>query len=404
MTAIDKSLIFKNTDNPFGGRKVVDVDTHLSEPHDLWTSRAPASLRDRVPQVKTINGMRSWVIDGDVVIGMNASPSSTIDKIGRKLLGTDFFGIQIEDVHAASYSTQDRVAMMDACGIAAQIVYPNILGFGGQNAAKVDPELRLACMQIYNDAMAEMQQDSGERIFPMMLLPWWDCAQSVAEIERCHKMGLRGININSDPHNHVGLDGEPLPNLGSERWNPMWEVCEALNLPVNFHIGASDQVMDWFGDQAWPGVDRDIALRIGSTMIFVNNGRVMINLIMSGLLDRYEKLQLVSVESGLGWIPFTLEALDAQYFEAHPSSRKLRKLPSEYFSSNFLSCFWFERKNLSWTIKELGVHTVMFETDFPHPTCLYPIDDVETAMADLTEEEKNLVLSGNAERVYNLSL
>lgn len=403
MNAIDKSLLFKDTQSPFGGRKVVDVDTHLTEPHDLWTSRAPASLKDRVPQVKVLDdGTRSWVIDGDVVIGKNASPSSTIDTVGRKLLGLDFFGTQIEDVHPASYSTRERVELMDACGIAAQIIYPNILGFGGQNAAKVDPELRLACIKIYNDAMAEIQADSGERIFPMMLLPWWDCAQSVAEIERCHAMGLRGININSDPHNHLGIDGEPLPTLGSEKWNPMWEACEALDLPVNFHIGASEQVMDWFGDQAWPDFDPDIALRIGSTMIFVNNGRVMINLIMSGLLDRYEKLKLVSVESGLGWIPFTLEALDAQYFEAHPSSRKLRKLPSEYFSSNFLSCFWFERKNLSWTIRELGVHTVMFETDFPHPTCLYPIDDVESAMADLTEEERVMVLSGNAERVYNL--
>ena len=67
MTAIDKSLIFKDTVSPFGGRKVVDVDTHLTEPHDLWTSRAPASLKDRVPQVKMIDGVRSWVIDGDVM-------------------------------------------------------------------------------------------------------------------------------------------------------------------------------------------------------------------------------------------------------------------------------------------------------------------------------------------------
>jgi hypothetical protein len=38
---------------------------------------------------------------------------------------------------------------------------PNILGFGGQHAAKVEPQLRLACLRIYNDAMAEMQTDSG---------------------------------------------------------------------------------------------------------------------------------------------------------------------------------------------------------------------------------------------------
>ena len=29
----------------FGGRKVIDVDTHLTEPHDLWTRRAPARSR-----------------------------------------------------------------------------------------------------------------------------------------------------------------------------------------------------------------------------------------------------------------------------------------------------------------------------------------------------------------------
>mgnify|MGYP001222926848 CR=1 FL=1 len=78
MTAIDRANLFKDCTNPFGGRKVVDVDTHLTEPHDLWTSRAPASLKDRVPQVKVIDGKRSWVLDGDDIIGEGANPSSTV--------------------------------------------------------------------------------------------------------------------------------------------------------------------------------------------------------------------------------------------------------------------------------------------------------------------------------------
>jgi predicted TIM-barrel fold metal-dependent hydrolase len=45
-------------------------------------------------------------------------------------------------------------------------------------------------------------------------------------------------------------------------------------------------------------------------MLFINNGRVMGNLILSGLLDRYSKLKFVSVESGIGWVPFLLEAID----------------------------------------------------------------------------------------------
>jgi predicted TIM-barrel fold metal-dependent hydrolase len=57
---------------------------------------------------------------------------------------------------------------------------------------------------------------------------------------------------------------------------------------------------------------------------------------------------------------------------------------------------------LSKDIKAVGVDNVMFETDFPHPTCLYPIDDVASAFTDLDEAEIQKVLSGNAARVYNL--
>ena len=61
----------------FGGRKVIDVDTHLVEPHDLWTKRAPAKFKERVPQVKVVDGVRSWVIDGDKILLKGAIPAST---------------------------------------------------------------------------------------------------------------------------------------------------------------------------------------------------------------------------------------------------------------------------------------------------------------------------------------
>ena len=96
---------------------------------------------------------------------------------------------------------------MDELGVWAQVVYPNVLGFGGQGpSAKVDPALRLMCLQIYNDAVAEMQAQSGGRLLPMALLPWWDVELSVAEAERCAAMGMRGVNINSDPHRHGMAD------------------------------------------------------------------------------------------------------------------------------------------------------------------------------------------------------
>lgn len=385
--------------------KIIDTDTHLTEPHDLWVKRAPASIRDRVPQVKMLNGQRCWVIDGDKSIGHGAHPNSAVLKEGSKVRELDrFLGLQFEEVHTGSSSVKERLALMDEAGIYAQIVYPNILGFGGQASAKVDPELRLECVKIYNDAMAELQEESGQRLFPMALLPWWDVKQAVAETERCANMGLRGININSDPHTSKDEEGNYLPDLGREHWFPLWEVCTDRKMPINFHIGASETAIDWMGKQGWPGLTRDLRSGISGAMIFFNNGAVMSNLIYSGILDRYKDLKFVSVESGIGWVPFLLEALDYQLDEI-AEGKSFEKRPSEYFQSNFYACFWFEKgRNMAETVRRVGVDNCLFETDFPHPTSLWPVDNLEERTADLTSEERAKVLSLNAAKLYNIAV
>ena len=98
--------------------KVIDADTHLTEPHDLWLRRAPAAIRERVPQVKMLNGQRSWVIDGDKSIGTGAHPNSAILKDGGKVRTLDrFLRLQFEDVHAGSSSVKERLQVMDAAGV-----------------------------------------------------------------------------------------------------------------------------------------------------------------------------------------------------------------------------------------------------------------------------------------------
>jgi predicted TIM-barrel fold metal-dependent hydrolase len=184
----------------------------------------------------------------------------------------------------------------------------------------------------------------------------------------------------------------------------MWEACEQYDMSINFHIGASEESMDFVGKQGWPGLHQDMRSGLGGAMLFINNGKTMGNLILSGLLDRFTKLKFVSVESGLGWIPFLLEAIDYQMSETGANACKLQRKPSEYFKTNFYACFWFERKNLVHDIRQLGVENCLFETDYPHPICLYPVDNMETALDGLSETEKNLILSGNAARVYNIEL
>jgi len=258
-------------------------------------------------------------------------------------------------------------------------------------------------VKIYNDAMAEMQAVSGGRILPMALMPWWDVVESVKETERAQAMGLRGININSDPQSATINEGERLPDLSSPYWNPLWEICQDKNLPINFHIGASEQAIDFYNDAAWSGLDNEMRYVAGSTMLYFNNARVLANIILSGLLDRFERLSFVSVESGIGWVPFMLEALDYQYKEGS-SGKALRMNPSAYFDRNCYATYWFENRHLSADVKRVGVERVMFETDFPHPTCLYPNPNYSDPIDGLSWSEQYALLCGNAAKVYNIEL
>ncbi|MDA8044181.1 MAG: amidohydrolase family protein [Actinomycetota bacterium] len=384
----------------FDGIPVVDADTHLTEPHDLWTSRAPADWVDRVPTVRQVDGQPMWTVDGQVL--GKAVGAAVVLPNGTKSVGTEFMGLGIDDVHAGASSVEARLALMDQLGIHAQIVYPNIVGFGGQRfAAIADPALKQMCATIFNDAMTEIQAESGNRMFPMALLPWWDIDAAVAEVERVHALGLRGINTNSDPQN----DG--FPDLADAHWDPVWQVCADLEMPVNFHIGASATSMSWLGSMPWPSLDDERKLALGSLMVMISNFRTIGNLLLSGVLERHPDLQVVSVESGLGWIPFLLEGLDYEVGECAPHiADHLSLKPSQYFRRQVHACFWFEREHLSGALDALGPDHLMFETDFPHPTCLYPDPMARTAesLAGLDAPIQRKLLSTNAADLYKLPL
>ena len=378
---------------------VVDTDTHLTEPRDLWTARAPAKYADRVPRVEDVDGRPTWVFDG-LVMGP-AGGSSAVARDGGKLLGMSFIGNSYDEVHQGAHDLEARLQVMDELGIWAQIVYPNTVGFGGQRFLdQQDETLRLLAVELFNDHQAEMQERSGNRMFGMAIMPWWDIDLSVAEIRRAHTMGIRGINCGTGPH----LLG--LPDLSQPEWDPMWDVCAELEMPVNFHIGASADTMGWFGSSPWPSHDMNTKLAIGSAMMYLSNASVIANLIFGGVLERHPTVQFVSVESGVGWIPFFLQSLDYQLQQSTPGvyGTKLSLTPTEYFKRQMHACFWFENEGVPEAIAMLGDTNVMFETDYPHPTCLYPDSLPQTAslMERLPEVTRRRIMSENAIRLYNL--
>jgi predicted TIM-barrel fold metal-dependent hydrolase len=400
------------------GIKVIDVDTHLTEPGDLWTSRAPAKYKDLVPRVvfrrnSELHGLPgwradrpddetspTWVVGEDTPLGF-AGGASVVNKYNRKVRGADFIHWPLTEVSPAASLVEPRLTLMDEVGIWGQILYPNAVGFGGQAMASVqDPKLRLLILQLWNDAMAEMQEQSGGRIMGMALIPWWDVNAAVKEIERIHRLGLHGINTNADPQN------QGHPDLSDPYYTPMWEACESLNLPVNFHIGASVSQSS-YSHGSWPSLDGDTQLALGSSLLYIGNARVISNFIYSGLLDRHPSLKVVSVESGVGWIPFILDALDYQAVENNVDHLSMK--PSDYFRRQMYACFWFEsQRDFLNDVGRLGLDNCMFETDFPHPTCLYPqpLNAIAQSFADndVPWESRVKLLGGTAAKVYNIDL
>jgi predicted TIM-barrel fold metal-dependent hydrolase len=258
------------------------------------------------------------------------------------------------------------------------------------------------CVEIYNDAMAEIQDASGNRFIPMPVMPAWDVAACVREAERIAALGFRGVNMTSDPQ-ETGS-----PDFADQAWDPFWEACQGLGLPVHFHIGASLTSLNFYGKYFWPSQHQNLRPAIGGALLYLNNARVVINSIYAGIFDRFPDLKMVSVESGIGWVPFILQTADYQILESAPEQAAQMELkPSEYFARNWYATFWFEadyHPDLQALIDQVGEDNVLFETDFPHPTCLYPdpLLAIEDKMAALRPETRRKVLSENAAALYRI--
>ncbi|MXY72625.1 MAG: amidohydrolase family protein, partial [Dehalococcoidia bacterium] len=270
------------------GVPVIDIDSHYTEPPDLWTSRAPASYKERVPRViRDEEGRERWVVDGDVDFGPMGF--TVVKKDGEKAYGmmslTDFD----EMSDAASYP-EPRLDLLDRLGISQQIIYPNVAGFGSHRFMSLeDSELRNICSRVYNDAIIELQQAGNGRLFPQALTPFWDMDECVREIRRVTDAGITGITMTDTP------EAFELPHLHDPHWDPLWSTCQELGIPVNFHVGSGNNLG---GQMIWDGYGPQRFLATISVSLFMVQCKTIMNLIFSGLLDRYPNLNFVSVESG----------------------------------------------------------------------------------------------------------
>jgi predicted TIM-barrel fold metal-dependent hydrolase len=381
----------------FARHRVIDTDTHITEPPDTWTSRVSRKWGNDVPHIERVGGNDVWV-----VAGRPSAPPGIFTMAGFDGTVPDFRATW-EELPASAYDARARLEHMDREGIWAQVLYPNVGGFGnGAFLGLNEPELMLECVRAYNDFLIDWTSEDPRRLVPVMALPFWDVPTCVREIERCAAKGHKAVLMGSQPQ----AFGQPA--LIDRHWDPIWAAAQAAELSISFHIGGGD-MSDLLDTTTNIGTRANFA-RV-SALFFIDNSRCLADIFFGGICHRFPKLDFVSVESGVGWIPPTLESFDWQWRNGgvareHP---EYELLPSEYFRRQVYGCFWFEEQARDAIAKYPD--NFLYETDFPHPTSMSPGPQTpadrprvyaDRALAGLPEEALAKVLHDTAARIYKL--
>lgn len=365
----------------------ISTDDHCWEKPDTWTSRVPASMRDDCPRLERVDGRDVWVYAGEVVRPLGTGCAALVPQ--RRPVSV------WEEVPPAAYDARARLETMDADGVAVEVLFPQAAGFGtGPLVGRGDPALRRASVRAFNDYLVEEWLAVSPRFVPQCLLPVWDLDEAVAEARRAHGLGHRAVVWTAAPQTFG------LAHFNDRHWDPLWATLQELRMPVALHVGSARGT-----NPLWEGFSAARDLALGSTNSITSNVQVMANLLFSGVLDRFPELMFVSVESGLGWVPFLLETVDHQYDAQRLWEDGMPMRPSEYFRRQCYVNFWFERSGIR--LRDMiGIGNILWEADFPHPTSTYPHSRkaIETSLAGVPPEEQALLVQGNAQRVFGIEL
>ena len=366
---------------------IVSADSHVIEVPDLWEKALPASLKDRAPKAFFDEKRNAW---------MFGSPEVPVQAVGGLFMAGQRPD-QLESFQRAGFSVARpggwdpiaRMEDMETDGVSAEVLYPS-LGLGLYCIE--DAKFQEALFQTYNDWLMDYCEKVPDRLYGVALLSMYDIEHAVAEMTRCKKRGIVGTMIWQVP--------DPKLPFTSEHYERFWAASQDLELPVHLHI------LTGFGGsikrQTTHGIER---YRIG-----VNQTReiedALFDMIFSGVLERYPKLKIVSVENEVGWMPFWLGQCDKDFIRRrHVEKVPMKKLPSEYFKNQVYATFFNDHvggQMFNWW----GSDNCMWSNDYPHQNSTWPNsrDVITRDMAHLTPADRAKLLSTNVTKLYNLKL
>jgi len=292
-----------------------------------------------------------------------------------------------------------RDAELDADGVAGEVIFPDAdavrggasapfgagLGLSGQS----DPELAMAGARAHNRWLAELCGASPARRAGLAIVPiLHDIEAACAEIRRAREAGLRGVMIPAM--------WQPYPAYHDARYDPIWALCQDLDLPVHTHTGPA------------PREDYGGNLGIYGAETIWWTARPMWFLLWSGVFERFPRLKFVVTEGGCWWAADLLWKWDSIYMREHATKKMsniapaLKRLPSEYFDRNvWIGASTTRRREIA-RRHEIGVGNIMWGNDFPHPEGTWPDTRawLRDSFWDCPQDEARRILGGNAARVY----
>jgi predicted TIM-barrel fold metal-dependent hydrolase len=283
----------------------------------------------------------------------------------------------------------ERLKDMDTDGVEAEVLYSEVSAF--RYLADVEGATSEA-VRAFNDALTDFAEADPKRLVVSYQIPIHDIDVAVAEVERVVGLGAKSLQLPVFP-SEFGL-----ADYYDERYEPLFSTIQDTGLPICFHIGLNTNLADVARRDPTPNMGVMVPL------VPLMTAEALGMLIMGGVFERFPRLRTVFVEPGLAWVAWWLEIVDDMVQRQGYEFPAITELPSTYFHRNVHLTFIDEHVGLQRVRDMLGVENLMWSTDFPHPVTSWPNSRrlVEEQFATIPDDERELIVCGNAARVWSL--
>ena len=263
--------------------------------------------------------------------------------------------------------------------------------------ATQDAEFSHAMCVAYNNWAWETFGEYNDRLMPMACIAPATLVDAISEIERCASLGFKGFQLPSKPI--WGAPDHEALNYNLREFDPLWKCITEVDLPVTFHIST--------GRDPRTSRSRGGAIINYAVHSLAQNMEPIANICASGVAEQFPTLRFGSVEAGIGWVPWAIQAMDEAYLKHHMFVRpKLELLPSEYFKRQGFATFQEDAAGLDLATEHGLTNNFMWANDYPHHEGSWPhsAEAIERSMGNLTDANRAKILGLNAAEVFRISI